>query len=427
MKRKLFLSSLVLLIFAVAGGGSSIGEFFSDCLVTILIVVGVIIAVAIILNFVQNLNKKKRLELINNDENNSEDFDRSVFIGDDRCKISFDSTQKRVMIMRVMTSGIKKVYVDDFIYPGESLTNYDSNIFNVYDPNTRKLLSGSYSELNIDFTVTNISEKDKYIDVVNNSTIKPALSTHLTNKGLGPRYCILIDEAKGFIAVTEAGKLRHAFNYIAANFLPKKMGSKPFVTTKGIGNYYFIMDNFFKVLVIIKPNNYELFNYSDIIEVSYEENGSQLYTKSAARTVGGTLVGGMLMGSAGAVVGGLSGASLQNKEVKNMDIKILLRSTSRTSCVLNFKTDHKVLSTKKADDKRLYEIYLKQANEAKDILSVIIDNAKQLENSTVKHVVQTQTVQLNIADELTKLAKLKSDGVLTDEEFNIQKSKLLGL
>ena len=36
-----------------------------------------------------------------------------------------------------------------------------------------------------------------------------------------------------------------------------------------------------------------------------------------------------------------------------------------------------------------------------------------------------QPTQLNIADELGKLAKLKESGILTDEEFQIQKKKLL--
>ena len=36
------------------------------------------------------------------------------------------------------------------------------------------------------------------------------------------------------------------------------------------------------------------------------------------------------------------------------------------------------------------------------------------------------TSQLNIADELEKLAKLKESGILTEEEFQSQKKKLLG-
>ena len=184
------------------------------------------------------------------------------------------------------------------------------------------------------------------------------------------------------------------------------------------------MDNFFKVLVIIGSSNHEIFNYSDIIEVSYEENGNLLYTKSAGRTVGGAIVGGVLMGGAGAVVGGLSGASTQNKEIKSLDIKILLRSTSKSSCILHFNEAGRVLKTKDENDRALYETYVKNANQAKDILSVIIDDAKQAGTKFVSQPVASQPS--SVADELTKLAKLKADGILTEEEFQTQKAKLLG-
>ena len=190
----------------------------------------------------------------------------------------------------------------------------------------------------------------------------------------------------------------------------------------------FIMDDFFKVLVLIGRGSHDIFNYADIIEVSYEENGNQLYTKSAGRTVGGAIVGGVLMGGAGAVVGGLSGASKQNKEVKSIDIKILLRSTSRTSCVLHFNDSNRILETKEDSDRTLYETYTKNANKAKDILSVIIDNAKQVQVSAPVAqplVQQALSSSSSVADELVKLAKLKADGILTEEEFQAQKAKLL--
>ena len=134
------------------------------------------------------------------------------------------------------------------------------------------------------------------------------------------------------------------------------------------------------------------------------------------------------MGGAGAVVGGLSGASKQNKEVKSIDIKILLRSTSRTSCVLHFKDIDRVLKTKDDSDRKMYETYTKNANEAKDILSVIIDNAKQVQVSApaVQPLIQqVPSSSSSVADELAKLAKLKADGILTEEEFQAQKAKLL--
>ena len=435
MKIKLYLSSLALVLFALIGGGSFSGEEIGTFFTILLVVVGITIVAAMITSAVQSKNKYKRLQMIKEDEKQSTDFDRSVFIGDDRCKLYFDASKKKVMIMRVMTEGIKKEYVDDFEYPGKSLATYTTPAFYIYDPTRRKLLSGTYNDLNIIHQVTSIAEKDNNKNVAVNNTIPPIFRTlrrshtsstaSVTNK----LYNVLIDECHGLMAISESGKVKDIFNYINASSLPKKRGDKSTINTKGVGNYLFIMDDFFKVLVLVGSSTREIFNYSDIIEVSYEENGSQLYTKSAGRTVGGAIVGGVLMGGAGAVVGGLSGGSKQNKEIKNMDIKILLRSTSRTTCVLHFKDVDRVLKTKDETDRKLYETYVKNANQAKDILSIIIDNAKQSSAPIAQLVAQPVVApsSSSVADELAKLAKLKADGILTEEEFQAQKSKLLGM
>ena len=449
MKIKFYLSFLTLVLFALLGGGSFSGGDVVFFFTIILVVAGVILVVAIISAIVQSNNKKKRLQMIKEDEQNSTDFDRSVFIGDDRCKLYFDASKKQVMIMRVMTEGIKKEYIDDFEFPGESLATYTgpvfnktytSPVFNVYDPTRRKLLTGTYNDdLNIIHQVTSITEKDKNKDVVVNSTIQPTFKTLRTTLKTNQTsatasvtnrlFTVLIDESHGLMAITESGMVKDVFNYINASSLPRKKGEKSTINTREIGNYLFLMDDFFKVLVLVGPGHHEIINYSDIIEVSYEENGSQLYTKSAGRTIGGAIVGGVLMGGAGAVVGGLSGASKQNKEIENMDIKILLRSTIRTSCVLHFKDVDRVLKTKEDADRKLYEKYVKNANQAKDVLSVIIDNAKQVSTPTAQPIAQpvVAPASSSVADELAKLAKLKADGILTDEEFQAQKSKLLGL
>ena len=447
MKIKFYLSSLALVFFALLGGGSFSGGDVVFFFTIILVVAGVIIVVAIIFDIVLSNNQKKRLQMIKEDEQNSTDFDRSVFIGDDRCKLYFDASKKQVMIMRVMTKGIKKVYIDDFEFPGQSLASYTgqslasctSPVFNVYDPTRRKLLTGTYNDLKIIHQVISITDKDKNKDVVVNSTIQPTFKTlrttlktnqtSATASDTNRLFTVFIDESHGLMAITESGMVKDVFNYINASNLPRKKGEKSTINTREIGNYLFLMDDFFKVLVLVGPGHHEIINYSDIIEVSYEENGSQLYTKSAGRTIGGAIVGGVLMGGAGAVVGGLSGASKQNKEIENMDIKILLRSTIRTSCVLHFKDVDRVLKTKEDADRKLYEKYVKNANQAKDVLSVIIDNAKQVSTPTAQPIAQpvVAPASSSVADELAKLAKLKADGILTDEEFQAQKSKLLGL
>ena len=61
----------------------------------------------------------------------------------------------------------------------------------------------------------------------------------------------------------------------------------------------------------------------------------------------------------------------------------------------------------------------------KDIFSIIIDIVdKNLARQKTVQVVHP-TSSPSVADELMKLAKLKDAGVLSEEEFNIQKSKLL--
>lgn len=434
MKSKIIFSSLALLLFALLGGGSVDPDDMGTFFLIIIVIVAVVVIAAGITAMVESHNKNKRLQMIKEDEENSSDFDRSVFIGDDRLKIYFDSNKKQVMLMRVTTESIKKEYVDDFEFPGKDLARYTNPAFYIYDPVKRRMLSGSYTDNIITHQITSISEKDNNKDITVNNKIQPRFSSLgnllLASSGLNENiYHVLIEENRGLIAICESGKVGKVFNYINANSLPMKKGEKSSINTKEIGNYLFIMDDFFKVLVLIERGSHEIFNYADIIEVSYEENGTQLYTKSAGRTVGGAIVGGVLMGGAGAVVGGLSGASKQNKEVKSIDIKILLRSTSRTSCVLHFNDAKRILKTKEESDRNLYETYTKNANQAKDVLSVIIDNAKQVQASTPVAqplVQQVPSSSSSIADELAKLAKLKADGILTEEEFQAQKAKLLG-
>ena len=433
MKAKTLLSSSVLLLFAVLAGGSFDGDDIKIFLwlaggAFLCVVVGVIIQ-----SIVQSNNKKKRLEMIEKDETENKDFDRSVNLGNERCKFYFDASKKQVMIMRVMTEGINKQFVDDFEFGGKELCRQNDPYFCIYDSKNRKLLTGTYEGMTPIFCVRDIATEDKHKDIVPKSDIAPKIVCNAITTAISPSptkelIYTLVDETHGLMAIVRKGKISSLFNYVNGSSLPRKTGNKSYVHDKGIGNYQFVMDDVFNVLVIVTPSSYELFNYSDIIEVSYEENGTKLYSKSAMRTVGGAIVGGALMGGAGAVVGGLSGTSKKNMEIKTMQIKILLRDTQRTSLVLNFNDSNRILKTKNANDNILYENYQKNANCAKDLLFVIIDRAKQSGNPIVQQVAQVpSSPKSGIADELAKLAQLKADGILTDEEFNTQKAELLNL
>lgn len=343
--------------------------------------------------------------------------------GDDKCRFYFDASNKKVVIMRFRLSGVQKEYVDGFEYDSEQLCLQKDPCFCIYDSKNRQMLTGSYKEENLDYEVKKIEQKR----FTPHSSIVPKLavvqpSMDYSFSSIKITIFALIDENQGLIALSRNGRLDETFYYV--DDVSAKTGSQSFVVDRSIGNYLFIMDDFFHKLVIVTPDTYEIFNYADIIEISYEEDGTALFTKSAARTVGGALVGGALLGKAGAVIGGLSGGSAQHKEVNSMQIKILLRNVEKTTYVLDFKQRSSTLKTSSDLDAGFYKMYLKDAMAAKDLLSVIIDKAQQL-NVASQQPVGEKTSDFSVADELTKLARLKKEGFLTDEEFEAQKKKLL--
>lgn len=200
--------------------------------------------------------------------------------------------------------------------------------------------------------------------------------------------------------------------------------SKP--TLKHFNDYAFITDDKNEFVTIVTPAKIHVLRYSDIVSISYEENGSDVYNKS----VGGAVVGGLLFGGVGAIVGGNTAKATQNKEIRMMSIKILLKSTSDSTIILKIYEagpDGNLLETKKDADRMHYEGLMKEVTGIKDIFAIILDMVdKKVAQQKIAPVMQPVS-STSVADELAKLANLKADGILTDEEFQAQKKKLLGL
>lgn len=197
-------------------------------------------------------------------------------------------------------------------------------------------------------------------------------------------------------------------------------------TLKAFNDYAFVTDDVNEFIAIVTPTKIHVHRYSDIVSISYEENGSDVYNKS----IGGAVVGGLLFGGVGAIVGGNTAKATQNKEIRIMSIKILLKSTSNSSIVLKIfeaGVDGAILETKKDADRLHYEGLMKEVTGIKDIFSIILDIVdKNIAQQKAAPVIQ-QSAPTSVADELTKLAKLKEAGILSEEEFNTQKAKLLNI
>lgn len=197
-------------------------------------------------------------------------------------------------------------------------------------------------------------------------------------------------------------------------------------TIKAFNDYAFVTDDVNEFVAVITPSKIHVLRYSDIVSISYEENGSDVFNKS----LGGAVVGGLLFGGVGAIVGGNTAKAKQNKEVRNMSIKILLKSTSDSAIILKIYEvgkDGSVLETKRDADRMHYEGLMKEVSGIKDIFSIIIDIVDKNIAMQKAAPVTPLLSSASVADELTKLAKLKESGILSEEEFQAQKSKLLGL
>lgn len=208
-------------------------------------------------------------------------------------------------------------------------------------------------------------------------------------------------------------------------------GFSPTKTIYGANlNYIFAIDEDNQQIAIINENSNNIADFDEIIGVEILEDGNTILKKSTTRTVGGAIIGGVLAGGVGSIVGGLSGSSKEKKNVSNLSVKILLRDLARTSFLITcfdsrtMTTERKSsISTEGNMESWRYQQAKENAVEIKDLISIIINRVDN-EIKGSKQEVST-SMSASIADELKKLYDLKEKGILSDEEFTVQKQKLL--
>ena len=201
---------------------------------------------------------------------------------------------------------------------------------------------------------------------------------------------------------------------------------------EGFGGYYiFAIDENNEKIALVSQTVNQVVNFSDIIGVDLIEDGRTIFQKATTRAIGGAIVGGVLAGGAGAIIGSLSGNSKLKNKVSSVSVKILLRSLDNPSLIVHcfhsktmtFK--HKEsMDTDGGTESYVYKIGKQNANDIKDLVSVIID---RVDNKT-KELKSTENIErklYSISDELIKLNELKEKGILTEEEFTFQKNKIL--
>lgn len=218
------------------------------------------------------------------------------------------------------------------------------------------------------------------------------------------------DEARG---ITMESRVNNKDNFNAT------------IKVVGISNFYtFAIDENNRKVGYFDEEQETIIPYDEIISVELIENNTSIASKSTMRTIGGALAGGALGGGAGAVVGGLSGNTNMKKKVSLVQVKLRIRDISMPTLSINcFDCKTMAAGEEVKPDGMLgfkYKKGLEHANKIVDLVSVIIDDVDRKENNPL-----STNNSGSIAEEIAKLADLKDKGILTEDEFNVQKTKLL--
>ncbi len=183
----------------------------------------------------------------------------------------------------------------------------------------------------------------------------------------------------------------------------------------------------YKVCLLVgkHPNvKSKIFNYNDILECEILEDGESITKTARGSQLGGMLIGGLALGGIGAIIGGLSGSKTNIDKVKSIDLKIVVNDVNEPMFILNFLNVKNTLDPNDGykNNHPTYTNAIKSARYWHSLLKVLIKKADE-EDEKKENIQSTQN--LSIADELKKLKLLLDDEILTKEEFEEQKAKLL--
>lgn len=189
-----------------------------------------------------------------------------------------------------------------------------------------------------------------------------------------------------------------------------------------INSYSKIMiDRIHKKFAINGSMGIQCFDYKDLMDFEIKENGSSIIQGKVAST----LVGGFLLGGIGALAGSSGRRTVTDVcndlilkvYVNNSDIKCVTEKFNRYSIDKNSE-EYQQLS-KRVDEVVGILKYIKLQNEYSRA-----DNERVIEES-VQEIETKSQKSSNGFEQLEKLAELKEKGIITNEEFEESKKKIL--
>lgn len=162
-----------------------------------------------------------------------------------------------------------------------------------------------------------------------------------------------------------------------------------------------------------KGVEHRVVSYADVISSEVIEDGSTVTRASRGSQLGGAVVGGALLGGVGAIIGGLSGTRISTGTVRQVSLRVTVSDTSSPTHEVGF------LKMETNKPGAVYDAAMKTASHWQGVISAII---REVENATNS---RQEPTTVSVATELKGLVELRDSGVLTDQEFQREKAKLL--
>lgn len=160
-------------------------------------------------------------------------------------------------------------------------------------------------------------------------------------------------------------------------------------------------------------------SYKDLLSSELFEDGTSVTKTVRSSQIGGVLIGSLALGGVGAILGGLSGKTQTSEKINKIDLRLTINDTQSPLHDVSF------LNVETKKDGLIYQQAMQQARHWHGLIEVLIKRAETEDNSSGNNITP-QIQSSSIADEIKKLADLRDSGVLSVDEFQQQKARLLG-
>ncbi|RJX39045.1 SHOCT domain-containing protein [Paenibacillus pinisoli] len=160
------------------------------------------------------------------------------------------------------------------------------------------------------------------------------------------------------------------------------------------------------------------FGYSEILQSEIIIDGISITKTSRTGQIGGALVGGVLAGGVGAIIGGLGASTSSTDSVNKIQLQIVVNNSKKSFFRITFGYYPEKTTKSTPEYKRDHD----NATHWYNIFSFII----QKDNNEISSSQSEGKMQnTSVADELMKLSQLLKEGLITREEYEKQKNKIM--